>query len=201
MKQILFSYVPLLEAASVAGAMFDATPELVEGLLENHPDGNAKCCLWALRDDRPSPVFVLNRGREIGEHLLRWAEDDPVSWFDLHLRVSGSRYAMALLPDFRKSIDRWKIACQLRNGFPPPPDMESLVIFRPIHFISTGESILQKSGLGAGSGPVSVGIMDASDLDMKDPSSSDFDSILWIGPFEVHVDDPEASNYMRGLFE
>jgi len=61
--------------------------------------------------------------------------------------------------------------------------MESVVVFRPVHFVSTGENILQKSGLGPGGGPVSVGIMDASDLNADDPSSSDFDSILWIGPF------------------
>jgi len=86
--------------------MFDATPELVQDLLDSHPHGNAKCCLWAFKDDRPSPVLVLDRGREIGNHLLRWAEGDPVGWFGFHLHVSGDRYAVALVPDFRKSIDR-----------------------------------------------------------------------------------------------
>jgi len=181
---VVVSYFPLLAGKPGESLDFEeGSLEALTGLLKELPDGNADCCLWVLKDGESRPVLVMKDADLICDHLLVWSEGDPVGWFSLTLMQKDGKYLIGLAPDVGRSIERFKMARQLRTGFPVPKDTKFKVMFRCLYFVSGPSNMfdLVKDQL---SEEVSVGIMDRSLLDVQDPGSMDPDKIRWIGPFQ-----------------
>lgn len=197
---IVLSYHPLL--AGPPGVLAYADKENVKefsdkitALLESLPDGAAEACLWA-NAGSPFPILLLKQGRAIRDHLVAWAEGDPSAWFELHLVERRGFYALALIPDLRKSLDRQLAAMALAAGRAVPVPEERSVVFRPLHFVTKGPSETFASLRGDLRGPVKVCILDTADVPPDGPMAADPGSMLELGEFRLVT---EASPYMESL--
>ena len=181
---VVLSYFPLLTGAP--GDVLDLENEdglkALDEVLSRLPDGDAIACLWVGTDGGPRPVFVFEDADAVHDHLIVWSEDDPAGWFNLTLLQKDGKYLIGLAPDVKRSIDRFRIARQLKTGLPVPEDAKFSILFRCLYFVSGSSNMFElvKDGLPE---EIEVGFMDASLLNVDDPGSMDQDRIRWVGPF------------------
>ena len=118
MSMILFSYIPLLEGE--AGITIE-NPEFdeISRMMESVPSGAAEACIWVNDPDnhkKISPILLYDKAKEIVAHLNRWTEEKPTDWFNLHIKEKYGKYVIALIPRIDRSLQRHKIAYQLRKS-------------------------------------------------------------------------------------
>ena len=186
-KVILISYVPLM--LGEAGVTFDNSlvgKELAE-FLDHLPSGEIHACIWMMKDDKPFPIFVIQDMDDIVDHMLIWSEDKPVNWFELKIASNAEKYAIALAPSLPKSIERWRLAYQLRVGYPPPKNVEYKVLFRPLNFTSGGGSSAYfqiKDKIGK---ELRIGFIDLKNVDRNNPNNIKDEDVRTLGPFPVNT--------------
>lgn len=137
---ILMSYVPLVDGSP--GQTLEngeGGVAVIQELMDGAPTGQADGCAWSENGPEVMPVLMFCGAEEILAHLVRWSEGKPEKWFDLYLRGKGDQYAIALCPKIAMSVERYKMAFQLRTGYPPPKGQEFTAVFRPLFFISGKE--------------------------------------------------------------
>jgi hypothetical protein len=157
-------------------------PGRIRHLLTGTVSGLATACLWLQHEGRPLPVLVYDRGTEIHEHLLEWAENDPSAWFTLHfseLPEDPPGYVVVLQPRLDRSLERFKQAF-------PPDLLEGVtveVVFSPLYLVAGGTSYQRlKYRIGTTS---SLGLLDSGDFDPQQPGACDPGKIRPLGPFAV----------------
>lgn len=186
-SNIIFSYFPLLTGTpglTFMGEEAVRNAEAIARFTEELPSGSAKASMWLVEDDAACVVLIFDQAAEIAAHLRHWAEDKPEDWFSFHFLEKGECYAGALMPNFRKSAERWKIAFQLRHGYPPPPGGESH-IFRPLHFVAPSKAAFDvaKPFLKP---RIRVGLVDPEGLTEQEfqiEREKVIDRIEWLGSF------------------
>lgn len=185
---IVISYVPLL--TGIPGLTFEPTEEtakLIGQAMEELPSGAADACLWFMKEGKPVPVLVFEHMNEILDHLEWWSEGKIDEWFDLKFMRRHGKYCIAFAPRVQKSVERWKIAYQLRTGFPPESDMQFNIVFRSLHFVSgtnnTFNSIADKIGA-----ETQIGFADLADINRENPGELDDEKIRTLGPFKFSHD-------------
>lgn len=199
-KAFLFSYIPLLELdRSLVGEALNPESEIIRETLEESDESNtaAQACLWMDNEGTPAIILAYPEAEKIKNHLVVWAENKPETWFDLVIAEKGDIYAVALFPRLEKSVERWKIAFQLKTGY-PPIDMEYSIFFRPLHFVSGSVNTYAqiKSEIKE---DIKIGFADLSNIKPEEiPEKLDPKSIEMIGPFKVKK---ESNSYMDGLLE
>ncbi len=193
MSVVLFSYVPFLVGDPLRWIDIDPDGGLSEvkdifDHIESLPSACALACIWCHRNGRPMPVFLYDQAKAFLDHLEAWAESKPVEWFNLHLRTHHGKYVLALIPNFKKSTERWRIACQLRTGYPPPEKISFNMVFRSPYFVSGSASTFDKIRDQIGTS-MEVGFLDSSLIDPENIEKSlervDDDEIRWLGPFPI----------------
>lgn len=155
---ILVSYVPLLHG--FAGQLL--TPDAVEPLLDTDA-GHVDAILWAAdHAGRFSLVLAMARAVEVFEHLVEWSEGSPATWFKLLYDESDDEYAMALVPDVRRSLDRFRLAHFLATGVEASHD-EVQVVFQPLLFRGPKSDVTRRALPRLGQ-KVTVGFVDLGAL-------------------------------------
>jgi len=193
LSAVLVSYVPFL-----AGDPFEViSPDRFKELalfLDSMPSGQAQACLWFKRDVKSdedykiSPVLLYANADEMIGHLVAWSEEKPTDWFSLHLRQKHGKYVFALMPKFERSVERYKVAYQLRTGFPLPKDTRFSMIFRALFFSSGDKNIfnVERHRLPD---PLEIGFLDSNKVDFDNLDESlkklDDSEICWLGPFKL----------------
>jgi hypothetical protein len=181
------SYVPLLRGRPGIDLTEKVRrdPDRIRQLLTGTVSGLATACLWLRHEGRPLPVLVYDRGTEIHEHLLEWAEDDPPAWFTLHLgelpagAEASPGYVAVLQPRLDRSVERFRQS--FRPGLLDEATIE--VLFSPLYLVSSGTTYQR---LKDQIGPTSLlGILDARDFDPHRPGKLDPRAIHMLGPFAV----------------
>lgn len=183
---IIFSYFPLLAGPPGLAFMGPDAIDLAEDIgstLDQLPSGSALACLWFIDEGKANPVFVIENAKAIAEHLKWWAEGKPEDWFTLHLMERGGGYGLALMPDFKKTSDRWKIAFQLRHGFPPPEGNEN-ILFRPLHCASPGRMAYDRAKDHIGD-TLPLRLIDAEGVTPENAGMLEIDQTLLLGEFKV----------------
>jgi hypothetical protein len=126
---VLVSYVPLLRG--LPGQLVD--PAAVAPLLDTGA-GHVEAVVWAVGDGGEFlPMLAMARAEEVFEHLVEWSEGSPATWFKLLIDENDDEYAMALVPDVQRSLDRFHVARSLIVGADVPP-AEVRVVFQPLVF-------------------------------------------------------------------
>jgi hypothetical protein len=194
---ILRSYSPLCPGRASAVEALD--PGEVGRLVqeqERYPSGQAQACIWLDYQGQPTPVLVLEQGRDIAAHLLAWSDGNPSEWFKLHVVVVGERYAIALMPDLEQVVERWRLAYLEKHGSLPAPDTRFSVFFRPLYFTAEGGGVYEqvKGRLGASS---YLGLLDTSQFDPANPGTVDAGALTFLGPFALGND---PSRHLAWLF-
>lgn len=188
-SNIIFSYFPLLTGEPGLSFMGEEAIENAEAIArftEELPSGSAKASLWMVDDGAAAVALVCDEAAEIAEHLHHWSEGKPEDWFSFHFLEKGACYAGALMPNFRKSAERWKIAFQLRHGYPPPPGGESH-IFRPLHFVARSKDAFTAAKPFLRS-KIRVGLVDPEGMtegEFQIERERAIDRVVWLGSFNA----------------
>lgn len=176
-KLIVVSYWPLIQGTAGAVAKPEVLQDLIAAAGEDTPAVHG--CLWSYwPEPRPElwpdlpvapntvfPTLIVNRGHEVSEHLMHWSDYDPSAWFRLIIATKGHRYAIALMPDHQKSIERWRYAYRLNTGH-DVPDGEIQIISNPLSVVSTiSNSFAMLTPVGT---DIPVGIADADAITGKE---------------------------------
>ncbi len=183
---IILSYVPLLRGFGtnyLGKAEVESFAQDIDMVMEDLPDGQAEACVWGQEDQLPIALLAMERAKEIVEHLREWSEGRPESWFHLLLRWRDDRYGMSLVPNLRKSSERWKIAFQLQHGYPPAPDSE-IFRWKPLCVRTMSMSNLTVIRANCNMSRVKVGLVDTAVVRREPLSVGDGDA-HWIGTFET----------------
>lgn len=136
---VLVSYIPFLRG--VPGVLMD--PSEVAPLLDTDA-GHVDAVVWAVGDGGEySPVFAMARADEVFEHLVEWSDGSPASWFKLVVDESEEEYAMALVPDVQRSLDRFHLARSAVAGAEVLPE-EVRVVFQPLMFRGTKSDVSRR---------------------------------------------------------
>lgn len=189
---LIVSYVPLLMAEP---GRTDFDPKEI-GPMVDQADGTAKACVW-LQDDEHGPTACLlyENAQDIAEHLKLWSENEPEKWFQLVLAEHERLYGLALVPNLTKGVERFKMAYQLRHGYPlPPADFE--MIFKPLNFTSLPGHVFTriKPDLRP---KTRVCLMRTTDFKGAD---TDWDgSVIELGQFELVTDGPLIGYVLENL--
>lgn len=155
---VLVSYIPLLRG--VPGLLVD--PSEVAPLLDTDA-GHVDAVVWAVGDGGEySPVFAMARADEVFEHLVEWSEGAPASWFKLIIDESDDEYALALVPDVQRSLDRFLLARSMVAGTEVLPE-DVRVVFQPILFRGP-KSDLSRRVLPSLRDEVAIGFIDVESL-------------------------------------
>lgn len=168
---VLVSYIPLLRG--IPGQLVDVAT--IEPLLDTDA-GHVDAVVWAVGDGREvSPVFAMERGDEVFEHLVEWSEGSPATWFKLLVDESDDEYALVLVPDFQRSLDRFVLARSFAGGVRLLPDEEVRVVFKPLVFRGP-KSDVSRQVLPRLCEEVTVGFVDvqalSAGLDRLDPRAA-----------------------------
>jgi len=180
--------------------MGDEAVEAAKGMaesLEHLPSGSARACLWMIEDGVVSAVFAVEHCDEIAEHLKFWAEGKPEEWFAFHFLERGPSYAAALMPNFKKSSERWRIAFQLRHGYPPVEGSENM-IFRPLHCVAKTKVAFDQAKKHIGP-TVRVGLIGADEISPENFAVGN-DQIRWLGRFRA-VSETKKKGLAHGWLE
>ena len=208
MSAVLVSYVPFLSGDPFEVIPVDRLGELAT-FVDSMPSGQAQACLWFKRDIKSdddykmSPVFLYKNADEMIAHLVHWAEDKPLDWFSLHMRHKQGKYVFALMPKFEKSIERHRIAHQLRTGFPLPKDTHFSIIFRTLFFVSGDENVFNVERHRIGE-DTEVGFLDSNKVDFDNLDESlkklEDSEICWLGPFKL-APNKDVLKYLDGILD
>jgi len=162
---VIVSYVPLLWPQDL-NTQTESIEKAIEKSIDSCPNGEIAGCAWIVRNGKLSPVFVLEKSREMVEHLKFWSEDKPEQWFKIHFRREGLKYFIALVPEVDKTVERFKISYQLRTGYPLPKETPLRVIFKYLYFSAQREEIHLMDD------EVEVFYLDSKDMDKNDLQKS-----------------------------
>ena len=155
---VLVSYIPLVRGAP--GELVD--PADVAPLLDTDA-GHVDAVVWAVGDGGAfSPVFAMARADDVFEHLVEWSEGAPAIWFKLLVDESDDEYAIALVPDVQRSLDRFLLARSMVAGAEVLPE-DVRVVFQPILFRGP-KSEVSRRVLPSLRDEVAVGFIDVESL-------------------------------------
>lgn len=133
-KFFLVSYVPGLSGE--AGETIDEERVMEIGRQIDEADNSIDGVVWVGGPDGPAAVLLRRDGVECASHLKRWAEGKPEDWFTVALAESGELYGLVLMPNVQEGVRRFRVAYQLRTGYPLPEDTDFRVLFKPLTFVS-----------------------------------------------------------------
>jgi hypothetical protein len=197
---IIFSYCPLLNGPPGVSYLGEEAMEAAERMLklqDELPSGSARACLWVLDEDGPKAILAMEQADAIAEHFKHWAEGKPEEWFKFHFLEKGPSYAVALFPNFMKSAERWKIAFQLRHGYPPVPGGESH-FFRPLHCTAKTKVAFDQVKKHLES-KVRVGLVGDDEISPENYRIS-MDEVRWLGEFHV-INENSGKKLAHGWLE
>lgn len=211
--KLLISYWPLLNAQDLLGAPgecleLDAEAKLktLWEQLDQTEVPPVAAVLWAgYPFDAPSldeatimPIFVMDKAEPIAAHLEEWMEGDT-DRFTLHVDDRGDDgYAIMLMPDITKSIERWKLA-RLIYQEEVVTDNNFNVLYKTIGTCCPQGRTIQKFEMPK---ETRLGFVESDKIDPAAMGEFDPDNIKVVGPFKVVQEQTEQSKmHLDDLFE
>lgn len=185
-KRLLIGYLPLLDPNAVGiepGSYVDL--ESWDDIQMKVGDATVHGIAWLKYPDpnaeKVIPVMIMEDGLAIAKHMSEWMDGDT-DRFTLRANQYDDGYAIALVPDPQKSINRWKAARHLFHG-DTVGDNDYIVCYRQIGVFCPGDRLSQL--LPSIRDITDVGFVNKSDMedDTKDPE------MTILGPFKMILGD------------
>jgi len=186
---IIISYVPLMAPPDPQDMFLNKdNVSNVEAILKDaeEVENSADALAWTIDHE---PVFIIKHAELIAKHIEFWSEEDPTSWFTVNWYYRSPKYAMVLMPNLEKSVERNKKNYKLLTGEEQPDDADYKIIFKPINFSSENSKTFNQVKHTL---PKETRVGFASDLEAD---------IYWLGDgakFKIERNDDE---YMKSLLE
>jgi hypothetical protein len=198
---VVVSYWPLVDINKPKLFTKGAVQDL-QDYLDSTPKVDIIGCLWLLDNDNPIPVLVVDRAKELRDHMLTWCEKDPSKWFRFCIQeAADEKYILIIYPDIEKSIERFKSACIYIHNFSPADDARYQVICSPLRFFGSS-SANYKQIKNQLSGNITVGFIDTKDVDLTDPNSIDFSEVHYLTNLKrVNTPDSAIVQLMNQLMD
>lgn len=116
-KIILIGYNPLfyMPEGYSPGSSFDISSEdSISKLIQSIPQVNTSGILWISKHEQIQPVLIIEKAKQVKDHLQYWSQGEPEKWFKFFHRsytYKGQQgYIVILQPDSTKSLERYKFA-------------------------------------------------------------------------------------------
>lgn len=161
---VVVSYMPLIYPDDVGKRFWDSNePDFMQSIKSTLAIGeqvstSAEAVVWTTGYE---PVFVIDKAKEIRDHINAWSEGEPNNWFTLQWMVKNSQFALVLMPNIQKSIERQKNTYKTLTGSELPKNCSYQVLFKPINFISNRPNIIFSEDKCDISDKVNVGFIDS----------------------------------------
>ena len=112
-NHILISYFPFLEG--IAGHQYSTDDiKQIDRILDNSKVPIINGIAWVYypfdKQETVIPVLVVDRAKELADHLVLWAENEIERRFDLFIDDRPEGYVLALMPNINESVKRYKLA-------------------------------------------------------------------------------------------
>jgi hypothetical protein len=192
---VIISYYPLLKPQMLeieAGQAITNTN--VFEYLDKLPSGNATGCAWITNEQQESfPVLFYDGANEIADHLLWWCGNKPLDWFKLFVVWDDiGRYAIVLMPQLQKSVERWLWAHYLQTGIIREPDeFNYRFLFSPLCF-GSGKSLVFNELKDKLPEVMPVYLVDTNSMDMEKPMAMQLEELerqsRLIGDFPLPIE-------------
>lgn len=150
-------------------------------------NGTAEGVMWAYDDDDGLlyPIFIIEDAKDIYDHIVRWSENQPQSWFAIESAVLGDKYALAFTPNLQVSLARFKANMKLLGESVNDGD-HIMFIFKPIGFQSKPRSAVAKTAAAfAAQATAKVGFTNSSNVDKFTGQPHDADAIYTVKDIQV----------------
>ena len=112
-NRILISYFPFLEGTAGHQCSTDDI-EQIDQILDGCKIPIINGIAWVYypfdKQETVIPVLVVDRAKELADHLVLWAENEIERRFDLFIDDRPEGYVLALMPNIDESIKRYKLA-------------------------------------------------------------------------------------------
>jgi hypothetical protein len=190
---VLVSYVPLFYGQP--GSIVEKDDQLEKTLKEafDREVGHSKGAAWSLEDGSSAVTLILDKATEISKHLAEWSENKPGDWFTFQIVKNDGGYAIAIMPEMEKSMERFKSVYKVTDE-----DAKSVrIIFRPLTFSS--ESVSAFTGAEPNlKDEIRVYVLDADLVNEKNFSPNHLNHRVELGKFKV-VRDGFAKSYLEEM--
>lgn len=162
MSRIVIGFLPLFPYQKWA-ATSKITQEMADEIRICSNYGVVEKCAWGRYKEHITPVFVLNKGRELANYIKEWSNGHPEQIFSFYVLNSNNKYALVLYPHMQDEVSKdLKVYCS------------------PIRFVSSDVSMFKRVRF---TNKTYVGFVDSRDVEQKeihDTPTPDF-----LGPFDV----------------
>ena len=169
----------------------DAIDSFVDNLEDKLKLGSASACLW-LKDDEPHPVFIMDQGDDIADHLRLWSEGKPSDWFNLMaVECDDGHYSLMIVPRVDKSIKRHgtNINKAILNA-------DCKVVFVPLQCRAEATDN-SRSYLNQLNGTIRIGILDESYTLFGDIKKLNFEKVVnW---FDIDLIESDKSEHIDNI--
>ena len=169
MDKIIISYVPLLQADRTKIYQVDSPI-----LLSVNTQPMVTSCLWGRYQSNITPVFAIERAKEVVSHLKEWAGGEPEKWFKLYAVKQGNKYIITLFPNLKQ------VLLGVRESNPEVDLKGAKIICKPLFFVS--ESLNLFTRVQWQEHPY-LGIIDKRDVNANDILGMIEPTVL--GPFQL----------------
>jgi hypothetical protein len=190
----IISYIPMCYSNS-PGRLFENKDDQqqafikIADIVEQNRDADA--CMWTYDEAMGFiPVLVYDDAKAIYDHLMWWCDNNPHKWFKIAMKITDSAYAITVIPNLKKSFDRWKFARKELHQDNTTYDSNNVTyLYAALGFSSSTCSIRQEMEKLLYQPMFRVGFMSLSDIDKDNPSASNFDKILYIDGIKKDTSD------------
>jgi hypothetical protein len=152
----------------------------IADVVESNRDADA--CMWTYKEGMGFiPVLIYDDAKAIYDHLMWWCDGRPDKWFKIAIEVRGDQYAVTVIPNFKKSFERWKFARkEFHEDKTTYDSLNVKYIYSALGFSASTCSIKDEAEELLKQPVFRVGFLDLADINKDDPSKSSFENIKHI---------------------
>ncbi len=111
-KIVCVSYIPTSKRIDIRH-MLEMSGNDISNKFDTIEPELPKNCVIFKHNNKLSPIFIIDRPKEIWDNSVAWSENNPQDWFYCGIRSNKNEIVIALFPNVEKSLERFKKNQQL----------------------------------------------------------------------------------------